>query len=329
MEQYDFVAIGDVTTDAFIELKNANVWNDGGVQKLCVNFGDKIEYEKVNIVHGVGNAGNAAVSAARLGLKTALSTDIGEDDNGNAALDIWKEDGVDTLFVHKHTDLPTHYHFVLRHGPERTILIKHQKWPYQIPQFDTQPKWIYFSSVGEHGEYYHHELAEYCEANNIKLAFQPGTFQIKLSAEGKIQDVYKTSEIFFCNKEEAQRILQNPSNDVRELVEAMRQYGPKIALITDGPRGAYAGDGKNIYHMPMYPDPAPPVDRTGAGDAFSSTITAMLALGMSLPDALERGPINSMNVVQHVGAQTGLLTRGKIEELLRTAPEGYKIEKIV
>ncbi len=329
MEQYDFVAIGDVTTDAFIELKNANVWNDGGVQKLCVNFGDKIEYEKVDIVHGVGNAGNAAVSAARLGLKTALSTDIGEDDNGNAAMDIWKEDAVDTLFVRKHADLPTHYHFVLRHGPERTILIKHQPWPYKIPNFGTAPKWIYFSSVGEHGEFYHHELAKYCKTNNVKLAFQPGTFQIKLSAKGKIKDVYEASEIFFCNKEEAQRILQTDTQDMTELVQKMRDYGPKIALITDGPRGAYAGDGKHIYHMPMYPDPAPPVDRTGAGDAFSSTITAMLALGMSLPDALERGPINSMNVVQHVGAQTGLLTRGKIEELLRTAPEGYKIERIV
>ncbi len=328
MKEYDFVAIGDVTTDAFIELKNANVWNDGGVQKLCVNFGDKIEYENVDIVHGVGNAGNAAVCAARLGLNTALSTNIGKDDNGESATDVWKEDGVDTALVRRHANLSTHYHFVLRHGPERTILIKHQPWPYEIPKFDTPPKWIYFSSVGEHGEQYHHELAQYCKANNIKLAFQPGTFQIKLSAEGKIHDVYEASEIFFCNKEEAQRILQNPSNSIVELVQAMNDYGPEIALITDGPRGAYAGDSKHIYHMPMYPDPAPPVDRTGAGDAFSSTITAMLALGMSLPDALERGPINSMNVVQHVGAQAGLLTRGALEELLRTAQESYKMKKI-
>lgn len=327
MTQYDFVAIGDVTTDAFIELKNANVWNDGGVEKLCVNFGDKIEYEKVDIVHGVGNAGNAAVSASRLGLNAALSTDIGEDENGEAALKVWQEDGVDTSLVRHHRDLPTHYHFVLRHGPERTILIKHQEWPYEIPKFAEAPKWLYFSSVGEHGEYYHHDLAKYIKRSGAKLAFQPGTFQIKLGYE-KIKDLYAVSELFFCNKEEAQRILQIDTHDMVELVNEMRNLGPNIAIITDGPRGAFAGDDQNVYQMPMYPDPAPPVDRTGAGDSFSSTITAMLSLGMSLPDALQRGPINSMNVVQHVGAQTGLLSRNKLEELLQNAPEDYKLTKV-
>lgn len=326
--QYDFMAIGDVTTDAFIDLKNAHVWNDAGVEKICMNFGDKIEYEKVDIVHGVGNAGNAAVSAARLGLNTALYTFIGNDENGKAGMKAWKADGVQTELVNVSDEYSTHYHFVLRHEAERTILVKHQPWAYAIPKFETAPKWIYFSSVGEHGEYYHHELAKYVKKSGIKLAFQPGTFQIQLSADGKINDLYKVSELFFCNKEEAQRILQMDTNDMVELVNAMHKFGPNIAIITDGPRGAFAGDGKNVYHVPMYPDPAPPVDRTGAGDSFSSTVTAMLSLGMSLPEAIMRGPINSMNVVQHVGAQTGLLSRDSLEEMLLNAPESYKLEKI-
>ncbi len=328
MEEYDFVAIGDVTTDAFIDLKNIHVWNDGGVEKICMNFGDKIEYEHVDIIHGVGNAGNAAVSAARLGLNTALATFVGKDENGVAAQTVWEKDGVNLNLVNISEEYPTHYHFVLRYGAERTILIKHNPWPYEIPNFTKQPKWIYFSSVGEHGQYYHHELAEYVKKNGVKLAFQPGTFQIKLSAEGKINDLFGASEIFFCNKEEAQRILRLYTDDMVELVTAMRNLGPTIAVITDGPRGAFAGDGKHVYHMPMYPDPAPPVDRTGAGDSFSSTVTVMLGLGMSLPEALERGPINSMNVVQHVGAQEGLLSKEELEKLLQNAPEDYKLEQI-
>ena len=81
--------------------------------------------------------------------------------------------------------------------------------------------------------------------------------------------------------------------------------------------------------MPMYPDPAPPVDRTGAGDSFSSTFTAALGLGMSIPEALSWGPINSMSVVQYVGAQEGLLTREKLLEHLANAPDFYKAEKII
>jgi sugar/nucleoside kinase (ribokinase family) len=72
----------------------------------------------------------------------------------------------------------------------------------------------------------------------------------------------------------------------------------------------------------------PPVSRTGAGDAFSSTVTTYMALGFPLGEALLRGPINSMNVVQHVGAQKGLLSKDKIEELLRSAPPDYKLKQI-
>jgi ribokinase len=78
----------------------------------------------------------------------------------------------------------------------------------------------------------------------------------------------------------------------------------------------------------MYPDPAPPVSRTGAGDAFASTLTTFLAEGMPLTEALARAPINSMNVVQHVGAQKGLLSRAKIEKYLAEAPEYYKVTQI-
>ena len=108
----------------------------------------------------------------------------------------------------------------------------------------------------------------------------------------------------------------------------MCALGPKIVIITDGVNGANTYDGTEMWHMPMYPDPAPPVDRTGAGDSFSSTFTSMLALGMSVPEALARGPINSMNVVQYIGAQEGLLSKDKIEDLLKSAPADYKATKI-
>ena len=78
----------------------------------------------------------------------------------------------------------------------------------------------------------------------------------------------------------------------------------------------------------MYPGPAPPVDRTGAGDSFSSTFTSALALGKDIQTALSWGPINSMSVVQHIGAQKGLLTQEKLLEYLAKAPEEYIAKSI-
>jgi sugar/nucleoside kinase (ribokinase family) len=78
----------------------------------------------------------------------------------------------------------------------------------------------------------------------------------------------------------------------------------------------------------MYPDPKPPLDRTGSGDAFSATLTAALALGLSLPEALAWGPVNSMSVVQYIGAREGLLSRAKLDEYLGAAPDGYEVKKV-
>lgn len=326
--KYQFVGLGDTVTDAFIQLKEgAHVEEEVHGKELCIRFGDKLPYEDVTVVAAVGNAANAAVSAHRLGLTSALVTDIGDDEFGKEKLRALEAEGVDTAYVDVHEGMQSNYHYVLRFGPERTILIKHHDYPYAVPDFPEPPEWIYFSSVGEHGLAYHHELAQYVKENGVKLAFQPGSFQISLGAE-KLRDVYEVSEIFFCNKEEAQRILKNNTDDMQELLAQVRELGPTIAIVTDGPNGAYASDGTGVWKMPMYPDPAPPVDRTGAGDSFSSTVTAMLVEGLSLPEALRRGPINSMSVVQHIGAQKGLLTREKIEEYLENAPADYSIEEL-
>ena len=51
-------------------------------------------------------------------------------------------------------------------------------------------------------------------------------------------------------------------------------------------------------------------------------------MGKSIPDALAWGSINSMSVVQYVGAQEGLLTQEKIEEYMKNKPEGFEVKEI-
>ena len=106
------------------------------------------------------------------------------------------------------------------------------------------------------------------------------------------------------------------------------ELGPKIVVITDGVSGAYAYDGKDIWSIKAYPDPKPPLQRTGAGDAFSSPFTVALALGMSVPEALRWGPVNSMAVGQQIGARAGLLTRPELEKYLAEAPADYIAKKL-
>lgn len=328
-----FVSIGDTTTDYFIELDDVRIDTrrdpeDRGYPEICFRFGDKVPFRDSTVVPAVGNAANAAVCLARIGLPTAFVTDMGTDDLGEKSKQTLEKNGVDCRWVKMHPDMQSNHYYVLRYKAERTILVKAEKYPYALPPDLETPDWIYFSSTGEHGIPYHHEIASYvAEHPNTKLSFQPGTFQISVGYDA-IKDIYQNSELFFCNKEEARLILNNNETDIRVLSEKIRELGPKIVCITDGPNGAYAFDGNELWYTPMYPDQKPPIDRTGAGDAFASTFTAAIALGKSIPEALSWGPINSMSVVQYVGAQEGLLTREKIEVYLKSAPTEYKPQKI-
>ena len=229
-----------------------------------------------------------------------------------------------------HEGLLSNYHYVLWYRAERTILIKHEEYPYALPDVGS-PKWLYFSSVGQNSLDYHKQVGEYIKSHpETKLAFQPGTFQIKLGTEA-LRDIYEHTEVFFCNKEEAQEILGNVTeNNAGNLARMMSEKGPKISVITDGPNGAHVFNKETgeTWFMPPYPDPAPPFERTGAGDAFSSTFAAALAMGKPIEEALLWAPINSMSVVQKIGAQAGLLTQAEIQEWLAKAPEDYKPMKV-
>ncbi len=325
-QKYDFLGIGDIVADDFIRIEEAEILpasHNQGNLRLCLSFADKIPYQESYLVPAVGNSPNAAVAAARLGLKSAILTNMGSDYHGGLCLEALKKENVSTELVAAHKDKKTNYHYVLWVKDDRTILIKHEEYDYKLYNFG-EPKWVYLSSLGQNSLPFHQELEKYFNKHpKIKLAFQPGTFQIKFG-RGALAGIYKRADVFFCNKEESQRILETNESEIKNLLKMIAALGPKIVVITDGVKGAYSYDGKEILFMRIYPDPAPPLERTGAGDAFSSTFTVALALEMSIRDALKWAPINPMSVVQQIGARAGLLTRKELEEYLAKAPADYE-----
>jgi len=331
-QQFDVLSVGDTVTDAFIRLMKdqAQAYKNQYGSWLAMPFGTKIPYDHVEEVKAVGNAANAAVSFARLGLKSAYATNVGGDPQGRDMIDALHHNGVDTRFVRVNPGKKSNYHYVLWYGDERTILIKHETYDYHWAHLrpNEVPRWVYFSSVSEHALEYHDQIAEWLQTvPDTKLAFQPGTFQMKAGAE-RLKAIYQRSEVLILNREEAVTVGGGNHEDINDLFDKLHALGPKTVVITDGPAGAYASDGQNRYKMPLYPDPSAPYDRTGAGDAFASTFVAALAKGMSLEDALRWAPINSMSVVQKVGAQAGLLTEEEMKHYLSAAPDWYKPEHL-
>lgn len=332
-QKIQMLAIGDVVTDAFIKLLPAEAEIEHDAKKhplLCMTYGSKIPYKEEIEVPGVGNAANAAVAASKLGMHTAFLSDVGSDEVGEKIIRSLHDHKVSSEFINVHRGLLSNYHYVLWYEADRTILIKHEKYPYKWPEIaaSQKPEWIYMSSIGESGGPIHVGLAKYLQENkDVKFAFQPGTFQIREGAK-KLRQLYESCTIFAANKEEFQQILGLNSSDEKTLITAMHKLGPKTVLLTDGPNGAFASDGNKVVFMPPYPDPKPPLDRTGAGDAYASTFTVAMASGHSLEDGLAWAGVNSMGVVGQVGAQAGLLSHNDLLAWLKKAPESYKTKLI-
>lgn len=326
MTKFDLISIGDNATDAFIRLSEAelNCQIDKPECKICMKFASKIPYESVTEIPAGGNSSNVAMGASKLGLKTAYVSNLGADDHGEKTLVKLSEAGIDTTWVKKNTGVPTNYNYVLWYADDRTILVKHENyenvWPTDIPP----PTWLYLSSISDHDFSLHNQITEWLNVHpETKLAFSPGTWQLKAGSE-KLKALYARTEILFCNKQEALSLLRDQTLSEpkvwspKELAQQIKQLGPKTVVITDGENGASVlDDNNNFYQIPINNTFGPAIERTGAGDAFASAYLAATIANLPADQALAWGATNSASVVTQIGPHEGLLTRAQIEEKLK------------
>lgn len=332
-EQIDVISVGDTVIDDFIRLidDQGKVQDNGEGEKwLSVPYGTKVPFEKSTVIYGVGNAANAAVNFAKLGLRSALVTNLGHDERGRQVVKALDQKGVETHLVKLQPGKKTNYHYVLWYKEDRTILINHEHYDYHWPHLSKNeiPKWVYMSSIAENAVDMHDDVMDWLDRYpEVKFAFQPGTFQIKFGAK-RLKNVYKRSSAVVLNREEAVLVTGGDYKDVKGLLDRMHELGPEVVLITDGPSGSYASNKEQKFKMPIYPDVAPPVERTGCGDAFASTFVAALIKGYTLEGALQLAPITPASVVLYPGAQEGLLSTRDLKEWLEKAPAAYHAEKM-
>jgi len=111
---------------------------------------------------------------------------------------------------------------------------------------------------------------------NSKLGFNPGTHQLKFGLKA-LSKVLSNSEVTSLNVEETQLLFRTKNRDLRFLLKKLHGAGTKIALVTDGPSGSYAYDGKEFYYCPIYDVPI--LERTGCGDSYTVGFIVALFYG--------------------------------------------------
>lgn len=326
---FDLITIGDATIDTFIKIHDATVkcdLNDQNCQ-ICLNYADKIPVDEVH--HQVaGNAANNAVGSSRLGLKTAIYVNVGTDDSGYKIKKTLASEKVDPIYIKTHEGMESNYSAVINFKGERTILVYHQAWKYELPKLADCER-VYLTSLSKtyvDGILYK-DLTAYLQKTGAKLTYNPGTYQLNEDVK-KEADLLKLCEIFIVNKEEARKILEI-ENDVtrsfRELLQGLKALGPKIVVITDGRGGSSGTDGADYYQITEWPGDR--VEATGAGDSYATALTAALHYGETLPEGMIWGAINGASVAHETGPQKGLLTQEEIKKRRGSRPD-FEVKKL-
>lgn len=316
---FDLISIGDSVIDTFLKLHDAEVRCSLNKKecKICMAYGDKIPLDGSPISLVAGNAANNAVGGSRLGLKTAIYVNVGDDDGGERTIKKLKVEKIDTRYVVVNRGMENNYHTVLNFQGERTILIYHQPWQYKLPDLDSA-KWIYLTSLSPSFTQSNllKEIESYLERCGAKLLYNPGTFQMKAGVK-KNPRLLSLTEIFIVNMEEAKRILVGKDDaqiPIKKLLKDLADLGPKMVVITDGAKGSYGYDGEKNYHLGIFP--AHLLEMTGSGDGFATGVLAGFFHGMDLPEAMRWGAANGASVVEQIGPQAGLLSYNQMQEKL-------------
>lgn len=314
-DKLDILSVGDATLDIFVKITEASVMCsiDKETCLFCLSYADKIPID--SLAQSIaGNAANNAVGSARLGLNAGFYSVIGDDETGKKIVETMRNEGVSLKYLKVDKGRPSNYSVVLNYKEERTILVYHYPRTYALPPLHHATHWIYYTSIGKNHQRLDRQLVSFIKKNGTRLGFNPGTHQLSRGVQA-LQPVLGITEVLFLNKEEAERLVGR-LGAMKNLLAALHALGPKTVVVTDGSRGSFAFDGKFFYQMSIFPVKV--VEKTGAGDAFSTGFLAATVYGLPITDALRWGAANSAGVVTKIGPQAGLLTRPRLESMLRT-----------
>ncbi|MBD3281836.1 hypothetical protein GF391_03760 [Candidatus Uhrbacteria bacterium] len=314
--KFDIICIGECLRDIFYFIDEASV--SCSIEKdrclLCLEYAEKIPVRDVVKVPAAGNSANAAVSASRLGFQSALISWAGPDFAGDQIQEALEKEKVDTSLLSRRKGQKTSEATLLSFKGERTQLLFFKPRDYKLPKIP-KTNWLYYSAMGDKFEKFDEQLVSYLKKNSsINFAFQPGTTHVRKGLK-YLKPLIKQSTVFILNKEEAQYILDGKVRPIKNLLEDFYKLGAKTIVITDGKEGAYAYDGTDFWHMPIFKGDAK--ERTGAGDSFAAAFTFAIMRDKKIPEALRWGTANSWSVVREVGPQKGLLTTIKMQSLLK------------
>jgi ribokinase len=323
------LCIGSITKDIFFPTKEGVILDTPedllSQKKIAFELGAK--YHITNRAETLGGCSvNVACGLARLGEEVGCLAVIGNDATGKWMKEKLSGYNVIGEEIYEIDEVMSDLSAIIvdDNSGERTIFSSHSAsglleiQAEKIKDID----WVFVGDLS--GDWINNleKIFTACEKEKIFVAFNPRQKTIAENPEAIVKALEKCA-LFVVNKDEAVELVSGLGFDISSsqlgdeifLLNEIKSRTDGLVVITDGLRGAWATDGKNILHVDAIPQDA--IDTTGAGDAFTSAFFAAHLKGFTMEICLRWGIANSSSSVTRYGGQEGLLNQDNIIEFAK------------
>ena len=244
-----------------------------------------------HIVGPGGKGSNQAIAAARLGGKVNFITKIGNDQNANMALNLYKEAGINTDSIIQDENQLTGVAGIMinkKTGDNAINIVPGAAGSLTNKDIDKNISFI------ENSEIFLTQLETPYEVTSYALQKAKETGSITIFNPAPASNInesdFKCMDYFTPNETEASFYLKKNVESKTEIEEAAKNFlnkGVKNIVITLGSKGVYFANSSESYFVDAFNLKDKVIDTTGAGDAFNGAFAYALSKNQSNKDAIE------------------------------------------
>ena len=260
-----------------------------------------------------GFAGNVATGLARLGIRTAIVSRVGDEGHGEFVRDFLDREGVDTRFLAVDPYWQTPPTFCEVWPPDNFPLTFYRKptapdWQLSPADFDhdevAEAPLLYGTGTGLAQAPSRETTLDALEAHRgttiLDLDWRPSLWYEPSEYPALARHAVASADIVVGNEE--------------ELAAAALQERPERLVLKRGGKGATVFDGGEETDVAVHPVEV--VNGLGAGDAFAAALGHALLRGMSLAEGVRRGSVAGALVAAQLACSEAMPTLDELEAAL-------------
>ena len=254
--------------------------------------------EQRNYVRYVGGfAGNVSTGLARLQVRTAIVSKVGDDGHGEFIRDFLTGEGMDTGWLRIDHTLNTPVVFCEIWPPDRFPLLFYRKptcpdWELTTDDFDlgavAEAPILLASGTGlarDKSRAAHMAALERHRHTTIfDLDYRPSFWSGAEEYRRAIRAALPRADIIVGNEDEVR--AATGVDGPRQGIASLHALGPRVSILKRGGEGATLYEGDRVVEVP--PVRMEVVNGLGAGDAFLAAVTHALLRGIDLETAVRR-----------------------------------------